>query len=212
MGMNLSAGEDMVFDLHPHWSRLAAPVLVLLVTCLLAGFGVALIPHGGGQAIERWILVGFAVIVVFWFTVLPYLRWLTTRYVLTTDRLVIRTGILARHGRDVPLNRINDVSFSETLLERMLRSGTLMVESAGERGQISLDNVPRVERVQRELYRMVEEHQTRMGRGDDGGDARLPRGEDKPGRLPRGDDTQGRSRGGNDTQPSAPRSDGPAPA
>ena len=48
------------------------------------------------------------------------------------------------------------MSFSETLLERMLRSGTLMVESAGERGQISLDNVPHVERVQRELYRMVE--------------------------------------------------------
>jgi uncharacterized membrane protein YdbT with pleckstrin-like domain len=211
MGMNLSAGEDIVFDLHPHWSRLAPPVLVLLVTCLLAGFGVALIPHGGGQAIERWILVGVAVIVVFWFTVLPYLRWLTTRYVLTTDRLVIRTGILARHGRDVPLNRINDVSFSETLLERMLRSGTLMVESAGERGQISLDNVPRVERVQRELYRMVEEHQTRMGRGDDD-QPRPPRGEDKPGRRPRGDDTQPRSPDDDDPPSRAPRDDRPAPA
>jgi uncharacterized membrane protein YdbT with pleckstrin-like domain len=158
MGMNLSDGEEIVLDLHPHWSRLALPVLVLLVTCLLAGFGVALIPKGGGQAIERWILVGIAAIVVIWFTVLPYLRWITTRYVLTNDRLVIRTGILARHGRDVPLNRINDVSFSETIFERMLRSGTLVVESAGERGQISLTNVPRVEYVQRELYRMVDEH------------------------------------------------------
>ena len=72
-----------------------------------------------------------------------------------------RAGILARHGRDVPLNRINDVSFSETILERILRSGTLVVESAGERGQISLTDVPSVERVQRELYRMVEEHQGR---------------------------------------------------
>jgi len=90
-----------------------------------------------------------------------------SKYVLTTDRLVIRNGILARHGRDIPLNRINDVSFSETVLERMLRSGTLVVESAGERGQISLTDVPRVEHVQREVYRMVDEH---MGRGPAAGD------------------------------------------
>jgi uncharacterized membrane protein YdbT with pleckstrin-like domain len=168
MAMNLSDGEEVVLDLHPHWGRLAVPVLVLLVACLLAGFGVALIPKGGGQAIERWVLIGIAVIVVVWLTVLPYLRWLTTRYILTTDRLVIRNGILARHGRDVPLNRINDVSFSETVLERIFRSGTLVVESAGERGQISLTDVPRVEHVQRELYRMVEQHQGRLAGGDDG--------------------------------------------
>jgi uncharacterized membrane protein YdbT with pleckstrin-like domain len=163
MGMNLSDGEEIVLDLHPHWSRLALPVLVLLVTCLLAGFGVALIPKGGGQAIERWILVGIGAIVVIWFTVLPYLRWITTRYVLTNDRLVIRTGILARHGRDVPLNRINDVSFSETVLERMLRSGTLVVESAGDNGQISLTDVPKVEHVQREVYRMVDQNLGKSG-------------------------------------------------
>ena len=159
MGMNLSQGEEVVLDLHPHWGRLVVPVLVLLVASLLTGFGVAAIPHGGGQTIERWILIGIAVVVVLWLTILPYMRWLTTRYVLTTDRLVIRSGILARHGRDIPLNRINDVSFSETVLERMLRSGTLVVESAGERGQISLTDVPRVEHVQREVYRMVGEHQ-----------------------------------------------------
>jgi uncharacterized membrane protein YdbT with pleckstrin-like domain len=168
MAMNLSEGEDVVLDLHPHWGQLFVPVLVLLVTCLLAGFGVALIPKGGGQQIERWVVIGVGVIVIAWLTVLPYFRWLTTRYVLTTERLVIRSGIIARHGRDVPLNRINDVSFSETVFERMLRSGTLVVESAGERGQISLTDVPRVEHVQRELYRMVGEHQGRLVGGDDG--------------------------------------------
>ena len=163
MGMNLSDGEEVVFDLHPHWGRLFVPVLVLLVACLLAGFGVALIPKGGGQQIERWILIGIAAVVVIWLTILPYLRWLTTKYVLTTDRLVIRSGILARHGRDIPLNRINDVSFSETVLERMLRSGTLVVESAGDNGQISLTDVPRVEHVQREVYRMVDQNLGRTG-------------------------------------------------
>jgi len=163
MAMNLSDGEEVVLDLHPHWGRLFLPVLVLLLACLLAGFGVALIPKGGGQQIERWILVAIAAVVVIWRTILPYLRWLTTKYVLTTDRLVIRSGIMARHGRDIPLNRINDVSFSETVLERMLRSGTLVVESAGDNGQISLTDVPKVEYVQREVYRMVDQNLGKSG-------------------------------------------------
>lgn len=163
MGMTLNDDEEIVLDLHPHWSQLAVPVLVLLVVCGLGGYGLAAAPHGSAHSIVQWIVIAVAVVLIFWFTVLPYLRWLTTRYVLTTDRLVIRTGVVARHGRDVPLNRINDVSFSETLLERILRSGTLVVESAGERGQITLANVPSVEHVQRELYRMVDENQGRRG-------------------------------------------------
>ena len=180
MAMNLSDGEEVVLDLHPHWGRLFVPVLVLLVACLLAGFGVALIPKGGGQQIERWILIGIAAVVVIWLTVLPYLRWLTTKYVLTSDRLVIRSGILARHGRDIPLNRINDVSFSETVLERMLRSGTLVVESAGDNGQISLTDVPRVEHVQREVYRMVDQNLGRTGPMSVADGGRAPRGGTAP--------------------------------
>src|SRR6185437_9257479 len=75
MAMNLSDGEEVVLDLHPHWGRLFIPVLVLLLACLLAGFGVALIPKGGGQQIERWILIAIAAVVVIWRTILPYLRW-----------------------------------------------------------------------------------------------------------------------------------------
>jgi membrane protein YdbS with pleckstrin-like domain len=68
----------------------------------------------------------------------------------------MRSGILAREGRDVPLSRVNDVSFQHTLLERILRCGTLIVESAGERGQVTLTDVPRVERVQRTVYDLVD--------------------------------------------------------
>jgi uncharacterized membrane protein YdbT with pleckstrin-like domain len=165
MSLTMNEGEQVVLDLHPHWSQLVMPVLVLVVVCGLGGYGIAAAPHGSAHKIVQYVILGVAVVLIVWFTLLPYLRWLTTRYVLTTDRLILRTGIVARHGRDVPLNRVNDVSFSENLLERILRSGTLVIESAGERGQISLQNVPKVEHVQRELYRMVEDNQRRHSYG-----------------------------------------------
>lgn len=158
----MSDEERVVLRLHPHWIALLRPSLVFIVVCGLAAFGAANVPHGSLQAPVRWAILGVAVVVLIVWAVVPYLRWLSTTYVLTTQRLIIRSGVIARHGRDVPLNRINDVSFSETLLERVLRSGTLVVESAGERGQITLAQVPKVERVQRELYRMVEADSNRM--------------------------------------------------
>jgi uncharacterized membrane protein YdbT with pleckstrin-like domain len=98
----------------------------------------------------------------------PYLRWHTTLYVMTTDRIITRSGVLTRTGRDIPLSRVNDVSFSHNIFERMLRCGTLTVESAGERGQLVLADVPRVEQVQRELYRLVDEHMRQRGMARDG--------------------------------------------
>jgi uncharacterized membrane protein YdbT with pleckstrin-like domain len=78
--------------------------------------------------------------------------------------VLLRTGVLSRSGRDVPLGRINDVSFEHTLLERMLRCGTLTVESAGERGLIVLTDIPRVEAVQGTLYQLMEDDEFRRTR------------------------------------------------
>jgi uncharacterized membrane protein YdbT with pleckstrin-like domain len=92
----------------------------------------------------------------------PFLRWVTTHFVVTDRRVLVRTGILARTGRDVPLSRINDITFSHTFFERLLGCGTLVVESAGERGQVTLSDVPKVESVQRTLYDLVEQTDARL--------------------------------------------------
>ena len=76
--------------------------------------------------------------------------------------VLVRSGIVARTGRDVPLSRINDITFSHSILERFLGCGTLVVESAGERGQVTLTDVPKVERVQRQLYDLVERTDARL--------------------------------------------------
>jgi uncharacterized membrane protein YdbT with pleckstrin-like domain len=148
----LSDDESVVLETHPHWKTLVLPVLALLATMGLAGF---LIAVSDNRIATYVILVASAVTVVVTFVV-PLLRWRTTLFVLTDKRVVVRTGILSRTGRDIPLTRVNDVTFSHSLLERVLGCGTLVVESAGERGQVQLTEVPRVEQVQRQLYELVE--------------------------------------------------------
>ena len=97
-----------------------------------------------------------AVLVLLRVSLWPYLTWQTTHYWVTTERIVLRKGIIARSGRDIPHNRINDVSFSHSILERLLGSGTLTIESAGERGQLTLGDIPHVESVQHTVYELVQ--------------------------------------------------------
>jgi uncharacterized membrane protein YdbT with pleckstrin-like domain len=172
----LGEGEEVVHELHPHWKELFFPILLVPVVAGVASFLYFSVPDNRAQTPLRWLIVVVAVLLLLWGTVRPYLRWRTTLYVLTTDRIITRYGILSRAGRDIPLSRVNDVSFSHNLFERLLRCGTLTVESAGERGQLVLSDVPRVEDVQRELYRLVDEHLSRHGisRRNDGTGAETP--------------------------------------
>ena len=84
-----------------------------------------------------------------------YSRWATTNIVLTDERLILRAGVLAKSGREIPLERINDISFHQGLFDRVIGAGDLTVESAGERGQETLRMVPRPEELQREIYRQM---------------------------------------------------------
>lgn len=160
----LGTGEQVVLDLHPHWKRLLVPVVLVPVVVGLASYLVFLVPAHTLHGAVRWLVVAIALVVLLRWSLWPWLRWRTTLYVLTTKRVVIRTGVFGRSGRDVPLTRVNDVSFHHSLLERMLGCGTLTIESAGEHGQVVLPEVPEVERVQREVYRCVEE-EARTGAG-----------------------------------------------
>jgi uncharacterized membrane protein YdbT with pleckstrin-like domain len=116
-------------------------------------------------SLYRLAVLVVALVLLAAYAVKPFLTWLTTHFVVTDRRVLMRTGILARTGRDVPLSRINDITFSHTFVERLLGCGTLVVESAGERGQVTLSDVPKVERVQRQLYDLVERTDNRLRGG-----------------------------------------------
>jgi uncharacterized membrane protein YdbT with pleckstrin-like domain len=157
---SLAAGEQPVLLLHPHWKTLIRPVLVAVLVVAIALIAVVLIPNGAARGAVGVV----AILVLMVWLIVPVLRWRTTTYELTTKRLRTRYGIVTRRGRDIPLTRINDVSFEKGPLDRLLGAGRLVVESAGEHGQIVLRDIPHVEQVQSTLFRLVEDEQRRLER------------------------------------------------
>jgi uncharacterized membrane protein YdbT with pleckstrin-like domain len=163
---SLTDDERLVLLLHPHWKTLIRPLAFAVIAIAAALVLEVVIPSSSAAAAERLVVAAVALLALMLWLIVPVLRWRTTTYELTTRRLKVRAGIVTRHGRDIPLARINDVSFEKGPLDRLLGSGRLVVESAGEHGQIVLTDIPRVEFTQATLFRLVEEEQRRLERND----------------------------------------------
>jgi uncharacterized membrane protein YdbT with pleckstrin-like domain len=156
---NMLAGdEQVVLHRHPHWKTLIGPVLVLILISALASFGAAVVNSTGWDPTAKRVI--FAVIgaiwlvVAGWLTLWPFLRWLTTHFVVTDRRVMFRHGVVNRSGIDIPLARINSVEFRHRLTDRIFRTGTLIIESASQ-DPLEFYDVPRVEQVHALLYHEV---------------------------------------------------------
>lgn len=168
---SLTQGEQLVLRLHPHGKTMARPALILLLIVAVAITIVVLLPQSAAHIWPIRVAIGAAALLAaaVWFAA-PFLRWRTTIYEVTTRRLRLREGIVSRSGRDFPLNRISDVSFSQGLLDRMFGCGRLIVESPGETGQLVLAEIPDVRRVQAVLFELVGDEEARVGRIGQPGD------------------------------------------
>lgn len=158
---SLTADENVVLHLHPHWKAMIAPVFWTVVA--VAGIVAGSLFLTGGAAGVLLVIIGAAALVLFlWLAFWPFVVWRSTHYVFTNERVLLREGVFNRQQRDIPLTRVNDVSSSQSLIDRLLGCGKLTVESAGERGQSMLDNIPKVVRVQKVVYELVEaDHERR---------------------------------------------------
>jgi uncharacterized membrane protein YdbT with pleckstrin-like domain len=171
----LSNDEEVVEHLHPSWITLVPATLWFIVICAAAGFGLTEVfdkmDSGTGRTIVIALIVVVGLILLFWLTFGPWIRWRTTHYVFTTHRVLIRRGVFTHTGRDISLQRISDVGFTQTLWDRMVRAGTLTIESASEHGQETLTDVPNSESMQQTLNRLIEEDSDRRARSVYGGGA-----------------------------------------
>jgi uncharacterized membrane protein YdbT with pleckstrin-like domain len=143
----LNEGEHVVLSTRTHAKALLVPFFLLLVILALAVLADTTFA-GGVVAWVVWIAAG---VLALWFTLRPFLEWLTATYTITNRRLITRSGVLARKGHDIPLSRVSDVAYELGIVDRMLGCGTLIISDASTNGRVLLHDIPQVEETQRRL-------------------------------------------------------------
>jgi uncharacterized membrane protein YdbT with pleckstrin-like domain len=162
----LIEGEDVVVELRPHWIALVGPTVVALL--VLIGWVVALTKapnSGAGRTIVVWGAAIVGLLLLLGYVVPRVVKWATSLFVVTTDRIVHRRGLIAKFSMEVPLEAVNDVRFEQSVFERMIGAGSLVIESAGERGREVFSDIRHPEEVQREIYAQGETNKQRMYQG-----------------------------------------------
>ena len=91
------------------------------------------------------------------------LRWSRTYFVVTSQRVIFREGVLARRGVEIPLERVNNVNFAQSILERMVGAGDLLIESASDDGQQLFADIRDPEQVQNIIHEAIHERTGRSG-------------------------------------------------
>ena len=167
----LAPDEKIQFETRPHWRGLFVPAIVLLATVFVMTWVMSwIVSNISGWEFLRWIVIAGGVLVLVLWAIVPFLRWLTTDYVFTDRRIIVRSGIITRQGKDMPLAKINNVSFFVPMMGRILNYGGLVIQSAGENDGLTIRDVPDVEDIQRDVYRFIEADEQRRR----GGSTQLP--------------------------------------
>jgi uncharacterized membrane protein YdbT with pleckstrin-like domain len=151
----LTEGERIVLSLRTHPKALVVAGLWTLL--LVAGLVLLwwLLRDTDSYVVSMWVAGAVALALAAWLVVVPFVRWSSERYTITTRRISHRYGVLSRNGRDIPLHRINDIALEKSLLDRLLGCGTLMVSDATEKGGMVLHDIPAVERVHVQLQELL---------------------------------------------------------
>jgi uncharacterized membrane protein YdbT with pleckstrin-like domain len=152
----INQGEEVVLDLKPHWwyfaQQIGAGVALFVVLVLLWRWS-----GGNLETVSKWVWGLIALVWAVWLGI-KFLDWQFTYFVVTTDRVIFRTGVLTKHGVEIPLTRVNNINFHQGIVDRLVGSGTLEIESAGENGESRFSHVRHPDAVQQEIYRQMEAH------------------------------------------------------
>ena len=149
-------GETVALDLRPHWwyfSRnilTGIPLFIILLLILNWDSGSSFVNDS-----SRWIIGIVAIAWVGWL-VLKYFQWTMTYFVVTSRRVIYRTGVISKKGVEIPLERINNINFHQRIIDRIIGAGDLDIESAGKDGQTHFDFIRHPDGVQHEIYRQME--------------------------------------------------------
>ena len=157
---NLHGNEKIVVDTHPHWSMLAKGGVILLGAVAVGSWLRAQGWEGAAGTVANTV-AALAILASLLYTLQRWISWASTNFVVTTDRCVYREGIISKRGVEIPLERINTVFFNQSVVDRIIGAGTLTIESAGENGVQTFQDVRDPIGVQQVLYQEMEENENR---------------------------------------------------
>jgi uncharacterized membrane protein YdbT with pleckstrin-like domain len=156
----LVEGEELILDLRPHWIALAIPsaaTLAIVVGLIVAAANI--------DGVVNWVLLIVGLLLIVAYPVRRLVDWLTSHFVVTSDRVIHRQGLIAKSSMEIPLEAINDVRFTQGIFDRVIGAGTLVIQSASEAGRQEFSHIRRPEDVQKTIYHQGELNQQRMMRG-----------------------------------------------
>jgi membrane protein YdbS with pleckstrin-like domain len=151
----LSQNEVVKVDLKPHWLYFFGPATTMLVVLIV----VIVLVASFDSAILAWVEVIGLLLAAFWL-VHRFVRWRSTYFVVTNDKVIFREGVLRKRGVQIPLERVNSVNFAQNLVERIVGAGDLLVESGGMSGPAEFTDVRHPDKVQLILHEAIEENAT----------------------------------------------------
>jgi uncharacterized membrane protein YdbT with pleckstrin-like domain len=163
--------ETVALDLHPHWWSFSEPAFALLGAIVLGIVSLVFL-DSDLQTGVNWIALIALIASALWL-LYRYAKWATTNFVITSDRIIFRSGIIAKSGIEIPLERVNNVLFNQSIFERLLGAGDLLIESGGEDGQQRFTDVRHPERVQNLIHSQMERNEQRKFGAMGGGGAPL---------------------------------------
>lgn len=152
--------EHVILDLHPHWWTFVKPSLAIIISFFawIKSYDIAEPMAGSAKKLIEtsalWLTLGTLLLTVLWLVKVS-LTWSRTHFVLTSQRVIFRAGVIARTGIEIPLYRVNNINFHQSIFERMIGAGDLLIESGGEDGLSVFDNIRDPEQVQSFIQRAV---------------------------------------------------------
>lgn len=151
--------ETITLDLHPHWWFLAPAGAATTVSGVMALTVLAQF-DGWRETLAIYLMIGALVVSAAWLVV-KMVQWRTTYFVVTSHRVIYRQGVLARHGVEIPLERMSNVNFKQTIFERLIGAGDLIIESSGRDGQEKFSDIQNPEEVQNIVHAALQNRDSR---------------------------------------------------
>jgi len=154
--------EQQVITVRKHPARLLGPVslvlLGLVVAAVLSDF-----VHGNTLALDViWLLWGLLLLRLIW----NVANWSVDYFVVTSQRMLLTTGIFTRKVAMMPLVKVTDMSFRRSALGRLFGYGEFILESAGQHQALQkVDFIPYPEQLYLEVCGLI--FPTKKDEGDD---------------------------------------------